>query len=193
MRAFIILQRRSRRDRQRGMALFLAIAMLLLLSVLGATVLDIASRDIRSSGQVGAKSQVFYAADRIVTFGQHRVDMMLDDLSDALAGTTINLAAPTDFNGNNHIDAALLNDAMTGLESGTITYVNRTELEILRSSKRTPAKGNVFHIEAVATDNMTNPTRINVDTSYVKIVSVLAEDKTITDADMAELAVAATK
>lgn len=174
---------RSRRDQQRGMALMLAIAMLLLLSILGATVLDIASRDVRSSGQVGAESQVFYAADRIVAFGQHRVDMVLDTLTDSMEGQSWPITDPTG------------GSALDGLEpgSGLITFVGRTELEILRSSKRTPAKGNVFHVEAIATDSANVPNRISVDTTYVKILSVLAEDKTVTGKDLKELADAAAK
>lgn len=186
-------RRRPRRNQESGMALMLAIAMLLLLSIVGATVLEIASRDVRSSGQVGAESQVFNAADRIVSFGQHFVDMMLDELTDANVGSSKNLADPTDFNGNVVINTGLLNDALNGMESGTIAYVGRTQLEILRSSKRTPAKGNVFHIEAIATDKAGVPTRIAVDTSYVKIVSVLAEDKTVSDTDLKKLADAANR
>jgi hypothetical protein len=194
MQTFFRSRRRPRRNRESGMALMLAIAMLLLLSILGATVLDIASRDVRSSGQVGAESQVFYAADRIVSFGQHFVDMMLDGLTDANVGNTKNLADPTDFNGVPVFpDVNVLNQALNGMESGTIAYVGRTQLDILRSSKRTPAKGNVFHIEAIATDNVTVPNRIAVDTSYVKIVSVLAEDKTVSDKDLKELADAANR
>jgi Tfp pilus assembly protein PilX len=193
MQTFFRSRRFPRRNQESGMALMLAIAMLLLLSILGATVLEIASRDVRSSGQIGAESQVFYTADRIVSFGQHFVDMMLDELTDANVGSTKNLADPADFNGNSVIAVDKLNDALNGMESGTIAYVGRTQLEILRSSKRTPAKGNVFHIEAIAADNAAVPTRIAVDTSYVKIVSVLAEDKTVTDKDLKKLADAANR
>lgn len=183
MRALPSLRRRPRSNQQSGMALILAIAMLLLLSILGATVLDLASRDILATGRVDARNQVFYSADRVVSFGQHRVDQVLDGLSENMKGATWTITDPTGGR------------ALDGMEpgSGTITYVGRTELEIMKSSKRTPAKGNVFQVQAIAADNSTVPTRISVDTTYVKILSVQSEDKTVTEKDLKELALDAAR
>lgn len=171
------LRRRFRRNPQRGMALFLAIAMMLLLSLLGATVLDLASRDVRATGRIDVNNQVFYDADRIVTFGQHRVDMVLDALTENMQGTTWPIDDPTG------------GTALDGMESGTITYVGLTELEIMKSSKRTPARGNVFHIKAITSSAGTAPVRVSVDSAYVKILSVQAEDKTFGKKDLSRLAV----
>ena len=84
-----------RRNGEKGMALIMAIGFLAILSILGAVVLQTATRDVGSSGEKVPEKQVFYAADRAVEYSMTRglilnlptngeVDFMVDNVS----GTT---------------------------------------------------------------------------------------------------------
>lgn len=61
-----------RENSQKGMALILAIAFLAVLSILGAVVLDVSTRDLKDSTTFLPKRQAFYLADRAVEYSMNR-------------------------------------------------------------------------------------------------------------------------
>lgn len=73
-------------NRQKGMALILAIGFLAILSILGAVVMQVSTRGLKESASFLPKRQAFYVADRAVEYSMNR------DIIYALAsGETISL------------------------------------------------------------------------------------------------------
>lgn len=140
-----------RRDRQRGMALILAIAMLLLLSILGATVLDVVSRDVRATGQVDVQSMMFGTVDRAVSFGQSIADAQSASGIEFPPNTVWPITDPTGT------------DVFRNMESGTVTFLGVSKFGRLGSK----VIADVYRIDAIATDNAPgNPTRIGVNMAF---------------------------
>ena len=77
----------QKENRQKGMALILAIAFLAVLSILGAVVLDVSTRDLQESSTFLPKRQAFYLADRAVEYSMNR-----DIIYNLSAGNSVNLA-----------------------------------------------------------------------------------------------------
>ncbi|TLM68952.1 MAG: hypothetical protein FDZ69_01770 [Deltaproteobacteria bacterium] len=146
----------NKRNTQRGMALFLAIAMLLLLSILGATVLDLAGRSLRASGRINPANQAFYTADRAISMAQNQIVQDDPDAADVAIGLSWRIEQ--------------LGDALSNMESGTVTYIGPCEVasapaEIV--SDDSTLTGIAYQIQAVSSVDLINPVRINVDAAYV--------------------------
>jgi len=73
-----------RRQGERGMALILAIALLLILSVFGTTVLDVANRGISQTGRINPENEAFFTVDRAV---EYSLSPTILDLMDELTPT----------------------------------------------------------------------------------------------------------
>ena len=62
----------AKQNRQKGMALIIAIGFLAILSILGAVVLNVATRDIGASAGFMPARQAFYTSDRAVEYAMNR-------------------------------------------------------------------------------------------------------------------------
>jgi len=89
----------GRREGEKGMALIVAIGFLAILSILGAVVLQVATRDLEGTASYMPGRQAFYVADRAVEYSMNR-----DIIVSLSPGETVNL---------------LVNDAVT---PGTLTH-----------------------------------------------------------------------
>jgi hypothetical protein len=94
---------------QKGLALILAIGFLAVLSILGAVVMDVATRDLKNSSSFFPKRQAFYVADRTVEYSMNR-----DIIYSLNSGETIDLGTGThkatiekDSNGGELISASV--------------------------------------------------------------------------------------
>jgi Tfp pilus assembly protein PilX len=58
----------NKKNSQKGMALILAIGFLAVLSILGAVVLQVSTRDMKASAGFEPRRQAFYVADRAVEY-----------------------------------------------------------------------------------------------------------------------------
>ncbi|MGK2905150.1 MAG: hypothetical protein ACSLFH_02230 [Desulfuromonadales bacterium] len=78
------------RNSEKGMALLLAIGFLAILSILGAVVMQVVTRDLGETASYSPAKQAFYVSDRAVEYAMNRdivislspsvsVDLMLDD------------------------------------------------------------------------------------------------------------------
>ncbi len=102
---------------QKGMALILAIGMLAIFSLLGFTVHQVASRDVRSSATFRAQETAFYAAERAVEYALNR-DLLLTmgsgvDLTSGSHQTSIN-AGNSLISGGGELDLGSVSDAGPG-------------------------------------------------------------------------------
>lgn len=154
-----------RRDRQRGMALILAIAMLLILSLLGTAVLDVANRGIRESGRINPENQAFFTADRAVEYG------LTSNILDTLEAPG-DAAVLTD---TTHRDL-ILSSSLEQLLSGRVEYLGVTALpaSFLNSPKGVTSlvdgrSGSAFHVQATARVNVTQPVTMKVDSVFVRM------------------------
>lgn len=75
-------------NRQKGMALIIAIGFLAILSILGAVVLNIATQDIGASANFMPARRAFYTSDRAVEYAMNR-----DIIVNLTPGNSIDLAA----------------------------------------------------------------------------------------------------
>lgn len=73
-------------NRQKGMALILAIGFLAILSILGAVVMQVSTQGLKDSASFLPKRQAFYVADRTVEYSMNR-----DIIYNLQPGQTINL------------------------------------------------------------------------------------------------------
>ena len=82
------LIRRTKQSEQ-GLALILAIGFLAVLSILGAVVLNLATRDLGGAGKYLPEQRAFYIVDRAVEYAMNR-----DIVMNLPVGGSINLATP---------------------------------------------------------------------------------------------------
>lgn len=80
----------NRQNREQGMALIIAIGFLAILSILGAVVLDVATRDIGVTASFMPARRAFYTADRAVEYSMNR-----DIIVNMVSGDTLVLADGT--------------------------------------------------------------------------------------------------
>ncbi len=161
---------------QRGMALIIAIGFLAILSILGAVVLDVSTRDLGLSGSFMPARQAFYASDRAVEYAMNRdiiinlnpgetVDLKLDDALDN-TGTSL---------GKTHkqiIDA--MGDGT--LEEGSVGDLGPHDLPpTMAEIHGTDFGANLYHVEVEATAAGGMVSR--VDASIVRLFKL--DDDTI--------------
>jgi len=114
----------SSRSGEKGMALILAIALLGILSILGAVVMEVSTRDLGQSATFMPARQAFYTADRAVEYAMNR-----DIIISLSPGETVNLMnddaiSPGTLTHKQIIEA----DATGTLNSGSITDLGVNEL-----------------------------------------------------------------
>lgn len=80
----------AKQNREKGMALIIAIGFLAILSILGAVVMDVATQDIGASANFMPARQAFYTSDRAVEYSMNR-----DIIVNINQGETITLADST--------------------------------------------------------------------------------------------------
>lgn len=153
------------RNGQRGMALILAIAMLLILSILGTVVLDVANRGVRESGKLNPENQAFFTADRAVEYG------LSSSLLDALAVP----GDATDLTATAH-KTLILSSSREELLSGRVEYLGVTALpaSFLSSPKGITSlvdgrSGSAYHVQATSRVNVAQPVTIKVDSVFVRM------------------------
>lgn len=167
---------RTKRGRESGMALILAIGFLAILSIIGAVVLDVATRDIASSGTLTPVRKAFYTADRAVEYSMNRE--ILTNISPS--GAAINLMTGTTSGGVVHktiINSLNLSDGQ--LVSGSVTDLGAATLPSSMSSYFGSEFGaNVYHVAVEAKAGAgAGEQKINVDASIVRLFKL--DDDTI--------------
>lgn len=167
---------RSQRNSESGMALLIAIGFLAILSIIGAVVLDIATRDIGGSGAMSPSRKAFYTADRAVEYSMNREILVSLSPADPPLSLTTGLTS----GGVAHkiiIDAA---SAVNGqLLSGTVADLGpRTLPSSIASFFGSEFGANVYHVAAEAkAGSGSGEQKTNVDASIVRIFKL--DDDTI--------------
>ena len=166
----------AKRTRESGMALIIAIGFLAILSIIGAVVLDIATRDISSSGVMTPMRKAFYTADRSVEYSMNRE--ILTNISPS--GAAVNLLTDTTSGGTLHKTIINSVNVIDGqLISGTVTDLGPKSLpSSIASYFGSEFGANVYHVAAEAKAGPTNAEqRVNVDASIVRLFKL--DDDTI--------------
>jgi len=136
-----------RRRGERGIALILAIGFLAVLSILGAVVLTVATRDLGGSATFTPGRNAFYTADRAVEYSMNR-----DIIISLSTGETINLmtAEVASVPGTKHHE--IVDQAGSGrLIAGTVTDLGPNELPPSISALFGSDFGaNFYHVEVEA-------------------------------------------
>ncbi|MCM2265567.1 MAG: hypothetical protein NDI73_10300 [Desulfuromonadales bacterium] len=162
--------------RESGMALIIAIGFLAILSIIGAVVLDVATRDLAGSGTLTPVRKAFYTADRAVEYSMNRE--ILTNISPS--GAAINLMTGTTSGGIVH--KAIINSVNVAdgqLISGFVTDLGAKSLPSSMASYFGSEFGaNVYHVSAEAKAGPSSrEQKINVDASIVRLFKL--DDDTI--------------
>jgi len=156
---------------QRGMALITAIALIAIMSVLGAVLMNTSTSEIQLSGNFRNMMESFYAADRGVEYAYQNA---------TLSGGTVDLYNGLDADGNLHRDQiALGNDS--GLEPSAITVSDdRNSVRFIGSGPPPVGSGSdasmfearyyQIHVVGAFPASSPNPSRTSVRTQVAKIV-----------------------
>lgn len=164
------------RDGEKGMALIFAIGFLALLSILGAVVLQVATRGLEGTASYTPGSQAFYVADRAVEYSLNRdiivslspgnsVDLMLDDS-----------VTPGTLTHKSIIEAG----AIGQLVSGTVTDLGPHELPPAAAERYGSDFGaNMYHVQVESTAPSSGGTTADshVNASIVRLFKL--DDDTI--------------
>jgi hypothetical protein len=165
-----------KRNPESGMALIVAIGFLAILSIIGAVVLNTATRDIGGSGSMMPARKAFYTADRAVEYSMNRSILISLSPTDP----PVNLMTGTTSGGIVHksiINSILAKDG--NLVSGLVTDLGPKSLpSSLASFFGSDFGANVYHIAAEAEAGPSgNVTKTNVDASIVRLFKL--DDDTI--------------
>lgn len=109
----------NRNNSQKGMALILAIGFLAILSILGAVVLEVSTRDMKATAGFEPKRQAFYVADRAVEYAMNR-----DIVYSLASGATLDLV--NDDSGVHK--TTIERDGVGTLTAGTVTFIPSDDL-----------------------------------------------------------------
>lgn len=168
---------------EQGMALILAIAFLAILSILGAVVLDVSTRDLGQSATFMPARQAFYTADRAVEYSINRdiiialepnvrIDLGANLRQRINADGSLTTLGPTATNHKAIIDGA----GVGTLISGTVTDLGPNELPPSVAAMYGSEFGaNFYHVE-VRTEAPGNA-QSNVNASIVRLFK--SDDDTI--------------
>lgn len=165
----------SRNNREKGLALILAIGFLAILSILGAVVLNVATRGLDEtnilSSYTRADQQALYAADRAVEYSMNRdiivnlaqynsVNLMTDEVKQATsAGTGVNHNVVINATGPGRI------------VSGTVTDVGPRSLPPTMAAMHGSEFGaNLYHVSVKTEAGLGRFKRnVHVDASIVRL------------------------
>jgi len=165
---FTMLQKQSR---QNGMALILAIGFLAILSILGAIVLSVATRDMSDSSVTMPNQRAIYAADRSVEYAMNRDIIMNLAINDSinLVSDYVREADGTYVPGN-ITHKSVIDDSGPGtLLSGTVTDVGPSVLPPhLAAIHGSEFGANVYHVN-VKTTSIGASKPVHIDASIVRL------------------------
>ncbi|MFA5516404.1 MAG: pilus assembly PilX N-terminal domain-containing protein [Desulfuromonadales bacterium] len=146
---------------EKGFALILAIAMLAILSILGAVALTTSSTEFRITGNYQKDKQTFYAGDRAVEYATNR-EMLIT------MGSSVNLMVDDSEAHKNRINAG----GGGNLVSGLVTDLGPSDLPAkLKGAYGSDFGANLYHI-TVETEDATasvNKSRVGIDTTIVRL------------------------
>lgn len=150
---------------QQGMALILAIGFLAVLSILGAVVLQVSMRDLKSSSATKPRQNAFYAADRAVEYAMNR-----DIVMTLPVGGTVDLIADDVKKSNNTTIAGLkhktvIDDAGPGwIESGSVSDLGPRNLPPHMAAMHGSDFGaNLYHVHVKASATLSQPAHIDAN------------------------------
>ena len=165
------------KNRQKGMALLLAIGFLAVLSILGAVVMQVSTSGLKATVETLPNQQALYAADRTVEYAMNR-----DIIINLAISDTVILADPDDP--DNHGDAVkqadgtalavthdvVINDSGTGsILSGSVTDIGPRSLPPhLAALHGSEFGANLYHVNVKATSAVLNKTT-HVDAAIVRL------------------------
>ena len=149
------------RNRQKGLALILAIGFLAILSILGAVVLNVSTRDLKQSASYLPQRQAFYVADRAVEYSMNR-----DIIYNLSSGQTVNLTDTA------HKTIILKDDLAKGVDltQGSVKFLPSDGLAM--PEHLAELHGNdfgvvLYHVNAKAKASM--GAESNIDASIVRL------------------------
>jgi hypothetical protein len=163
-------------NRQKGMALILAIGFLAVLSILGAVVMKVSTQGLSSSATTLPKRQSFYTADRSVEYAMNRdilinmpvsgsVDLVADDAKDA---ANVSLGVKHKF--------IIEKESVGTLILGRVSDIGpRTLPPAMAEIHGTEFGANLYHVNVSASAPMGGTTR--VDAAIVRLFKI--DDDTI--------------
>ena len=163
-------------NRQKGMALILAIGFLAVLSILGAVVMKVSTQGLSASATTLPKRQSFYAADRSVEYAMNR-----DILINLPVSSSVNLVTDVAKDGSGssmgvtHKDI-IENGSVGTLISGSVTDIGpRTLPPAMAEIHGTEFGANLYHVNVSASAPLGGTTR--VDAAIVRLFKI--DDDTI--------------
>ena len=163
-------------NQQKGMALILAIGFLLVLSILGAVVMQVSTRGLKESGVTEPTQKAIYAADRSVEYAMNR-----DIVINLAVSGIVNLAdESTEVRESNGAPVAgvyhktVINASGPGsIISGTVADKGpRTLPPHLAAMHGSEFGANLYHVTVKTTSNnfsTTGPYTTHVDASIVRL------------------------
>lgn len=142
------LQNAGPRSGEKGMALILAIAMLAILSILGAVVMEVSTRDLGQSATFMPARQAFYTADRAVEYSMNR-----DIIINLSPGATVNLMNDDTISPGTLTHKQIIEAGSVGtLTTGSITDLGVNELPPSVAAMYGSEFGaNFYHVEVRTT------------------------------------------
>ncbi len=169
----------ARQNREKGMALIIAIGFLAILSILGAVVLDVTTRDIGTSAGFMPARQAFYTSDRAVEYSMNR-----DIIVNISQGETVDLvtdnALDEDGTSLGEVHKTIIEGTDVGtLEAGTVTDLGAHDLPPAMAEIHGSDFGaNLYHVEVESTaPSAGNTMRSRVNASIVRLYKM--DDDTI--------------
>jgi hypothetical protein len=160
----------QKHNRQKGMALILAIGFLAVLSILGAVVLKLANQGLSESALTLPGQQSFYTADRSVEYAMNR-----DIIVSLPSYNSVNLVTDTTASGVTHKSIIEKNSIGT-LLSGTVTDIGPSTLPpAMAEIHGTEFGANLYHVNVKASAPLSRTTR--VDAAIVRLFKI--DDDTI--------------
>jgi hypothetical protein len=145
---FLRISETGNRNAERGMALILAIGFLALLSILGAVVLQVATRGLEGTASYTPGSQAFYVSDRAVEYSLNR-----DIVVSLSPGDTIDLMVDDPVTPGTLTHKSIIEAGAAGqLISGTVTDLGPHELPPAAAERYGSDFGaNMYHVQVEAT------------------------------------------
>lgn len=162
-----------RGNRQKGMALIFAIGFLAVLSILGAIVLNVATRDLTGAGGASSimpKQRSLYAADRAVEYAMNRdiiINLPVYNTVNLVTGV-VKLADGTTASGSPTHKSILDLSGVGTLLSGSVKDVGpRTLPPAMAAIHGSEFGANLYHVNVKTTAPLGGTTR--VDASIVRL------------------------
>ncbi len=162
----------NRRNNESGIALILAIGFLAVLSILGAVVLSVATRDVEETGNMMPAMRAFYAADRAVEYSMNRDIILSLTPSQTIDLMTVDVPSVPGTKHHEIVDAS----GGGSLVAGTVTDLGPNDLPPSVAELYGSDYGsNFYHVEVKA--QAPGNREANVNASIVRLYK--SDDDTI--------------